>query len=122
MRDFLDPQFGAQFETYLEEIKKKGEFKGLMAVMTRSGEQRIWEYHNTLGSNGGSSSIVRGIAHDVTDRVRAEQSLRASNEQLRNTAREQKRTLHELTLFRALLDQMNDTLLVVDPPPCSSWM
>src|ERR1700692_3187594 len=51
MRDFLDPQYSAQFDTYLEEIRQKGERHGLLAVLTRSGEQRIWEYHNTLVAN-----------------------------------------------------------------------
>src|ERR1700719_4352937 len=30
MRDFLDPQYSAQFETYLEEISQKGERHGLL--------------------------------------------------------------------------------------------
>ena len=59
--------------------------------------------------------IVRGIAHDVTERVRAEKALRATNEKLLKTAREQERMLRELTLFRTLLDQSNDAIEVVDP-------
>ncbi len=115
MRDFVDPQFRAQFDIYLGEIRRTGESQGLLAVVTRSGEQRIWEYHNTLRTEGVARPIVRGIAHDVTDRVRAEKTLRSNNEQLQRTAREQERTLHELTLFRALLDHSNDAIEVVDP-------
>src|ERR1017187_9049453 len=88
MRDFVDPQFGAQFDVYLREIERTGESRGLLAVITRSGEQRIWEDHNTLRPEGVEAPIVRGIAHDVTERVRAEKALRASNEQLMKTARE----------------------------------
>ncbi len=73
------------------------------------------ECHNTLRTDGVARPIVRGMAHDVTDRVRAEKTLRANNEQLRKTASEQERTLHELTLFRALLDQSNDAIKVIDP-------
>jgi PAS domain S-box-containing protein len=115
MRDFLSPQYCAQFETYLEEIKQNGESHGLMAVMTKSGETRIWEYHNTLRTEGSSIPLVRGIAHDVTDRVRAEQTLRATNEQLLRTTSEQRAALRRVTLSRALLDQANDVILVVDP-------
>ena len=115
MRDFLSPQYCAQFETYLEEIKRKGESHGLMAVMTKSGEIRIWEYHNTLRTEGSSIPLVRGIAHDVTDRVRAEQTLRATNEELLRTTSEQRAALRRVTLSRALLDQANDVILVVDP-------
>ncbi len=115
MRDFIDPEFRAQFDDYLREIKDKGVASGLLALLTRSGEQRIWEYHNTLRSEGVEAPIVRGIAHDVTLRVRAEKALRASNEQLVKTAWEQARVLKELTLFRALLDQSHDAIEVIDP-------
>ncbi len=115
MREFVDPQFHSQFDTYLREIEQKGESCGLLAVLTRSGEQRIWEYHNTLQTRGVVKPIVRGIAHDVTERVRAEQALRVSNQKLLKTAREREQTLQELTLFRMLLDQSNDAIEVVDP-------
>jgi len=86
-----------------------------MAVLTRSGEQRIWEYHNTLRTEGVATPIVRGIAHDVTERVRAAKALRATNKELLKTARERERMLRELTLFRTLLDQSNDAVEVIDP-------
>jgi formate hydrogenlyase transcriptional activator len=115
MRDFVDPQFRAQFDVYLREIARTGESRGLLAVLTRSGEQRIWEYHNTLRTEGVPRPIVRGMAHDVTERVRAEKAMRATNEKLLKTAREQDEILQELTLFRMLLDQSNDAIKVIDP-------
>jgi PAS domain S-box-containing protein len=115
IRDFLDPQFRSRFDVYLREIRRTGESRGLMAVLTRSGEQRIWEYHNTLRTEGVATPIVRGIAHDVTERVRAEKALRATNKKLLKTARERERMLRELTLFRTLLDQSNDAIEVIDP-------
>jgi PAS domain S-box-containing protein len=115
MRDFLSPQYGAQFETYLDEIKQNRESHGLMAVTTKSGEIRIWEYHNTLRTEGSSVPLVRGIAHDVTERVRGEQTLRSINQEILRTASEQQEALQRLTLSRALLDQANDVILVVDP-------
>jgi PAS domain S-box-containing protein len=115
LRDFIDPQFRDQFDDYLREIERTGESRGLMAVLTRSGEQRIWEYHNTLRREGVATPIVRGIAHDVTERVRAEKALRATNRELLKTARERERMLHELRLFRTLLDQSNDAIEVIDP-------
>src|SRR5580704_7081105 len=114
MRDFLDPQYRDQFDVYLREIERTGEARGLMAVLTRSGEQRIWEYHNTLRTDGVATPIVRGMAHDVTERVRAEKALRATNEELRKTALARERMLHELTLFRTLLDQSSDSIEVID--------
>ncbi|MGA3087106.1 MAG: PAS domain S-box protein [Terriglobales bacterium] len=115
MRDFVDPQFRAQFDDYLREIKATGESQGLLAVRTRSGEQRIWEYHNTLRTTGVNTPIVRGMAHDVTARVGAEKALRESNEELQKAARERARNVRELTLFRTLLDQSSDDIKVLDP-------
>jgi formate hydrogenlyase transcriptional activator len=98
MRDFIDPQFRAQFDGYLHEIERTGESRGLMAVVTRSGEQRIWEYHNTLRTEGVAAPIVRGIAHDVTERVRAEKAVATLVLQLR----EAKKKLTEERLYLEL--------------------
>jgi len=80
MREFLLPEARAQFDESLATIKKDGFVKGLMAVLTKTGERRIWEYHNTLRTDGVSTPIVRGIAHDVTDQKRIERALRLSEE------------------------------------------
>jgi len=80
MGEFLLPEARAQFDESLASIKKDGFVKGLMAVLTKTGERRIWEYHNTLRTDGVSTPIVRGIAHDVTDQKRIERALRLSEE------------------------------------------
>jgi formate hydrogenlyase transcriptional activator len=80
MQEILAPEFRPQFDAYLVQIGSKGEAKGLMAVMTRTGERRIWEYRNTLRTEGVASPIVRGMAHDVTERMRAEKELQAAAE------------------------------------------
>src|ERR1700690_687760 len=41
LRDFIDPQFLAEYDAYLREIKRMGESHGMVAVMTRSGERRF---------------------------------------------------------------------------------
>src|SRR5208283_4614646 len=93
MRDLVDPQFRAQFDVYLREIERTGESRGLLAVITRSGEQRIWEYHNTLRTEGVETPIVRGIAHDVTEQRRTEKRLREVSESLLDKVRDGERTI-----------------------------
>jgi PAS domain S-box-containing protein len=115
IQDVIAPQFRDQCEAYLREIERTGESRGLLAVVTKTGEQRIWKYHSTLRTEGVAVPIVRGTAHDVTERVRAEKALQATNEQMLKTAQERERVLHELTLFRTLLDQSNDAIEVIDP-------
>jgi len=80
VRDFLLPEARPQFDKSLLTIQKEGFVKGSMVVLTKSGERRIWEYHNTLRTDGVTTPIVRGIAHDVTDQKRLEKALRLSEE------------------------------------------
>ena len=72
IRDFLVPEVRGEADTYLAEIKKHGAAKGLLLVQTAAGERRIWEYNNTLRTEGVAAAIVRGTAHDITERKRAE--------------------------------------------------
>ncbi len=115
MRELLAPEFRSGFDSYLEEIERVGEARGLLTVMTRSGERRIWEYHNTLRTEGVASPIVRGLAHDITEQRETEKQLREVSERLLSRVRENERTIGELKLFRTLVDQCNDAIEVVDP-------
>jgi PAS domain S-box-containing protein len=83
MRELMAPEGRDQFEAYLERIKRTGEDKGLLCVMTRTGERRIWEYNNTLRTEGVAAPIVRGMARDITERKRAETALRGSEQRYR---------------------------------------
>lgn len=83
MRDLIVPEARAQFDAYLERIKTKGADEGMLCVLTRTGERRIWEYKNTLRTEGVASPIVRGMARDVTERKRAEAALRKSEQRYR---------------------------------------
>jgi len=80
MRDFLLPEARTQFDESLLTIQKEGFVKGLMVVLTKTGEHRIWEYFNTLRTEGVATPVVRGIAHDVTEQKRLERALRLSEE------------------------------------------
>src|SRR5206468_11820163 len=82
IRDILAPEGRHLFDDYLARIKRDGFATGLMMVRTRSGEKRIWEYHNTLRTEGVASPIVRGMAHDITERMRAERELQKSQARL----------------------------------------
>jgi formate hydrogenlyase transcriptional activator len=83
MRDLIAPDYRGMFDEYLARIKANGADKGLLCVMTRSGEPRIWEYNNTLRTDGVPTPIVRGMAHDITDKRRAELTSQASEHRYR---------------------------------------
>jgi PAS domain S-box-containing protein len=75
LRDVLAPEVRKQFKAYLAEIQAKGSASGMLLIQTKSGEKRIWEYNNTLRTEGAAESIVRGMAQDVTERKQAESQL-----------------------------------------------
>jgi PAS domain S-box-containing protein len=114
MRELVSPEFRAQFEDYLKQIGETGEASGLLSVLTRSGERRIWRYHNTLRKTDAAPQVVCGIAHDVTEQLRTEKMMRETSENLLAEIRKNEATIRELKLFRVLVDQSNDAVVVVD--------
>ena len=71
IRDGLLPEYRDQFDEYLATMKTEGSARGVMKVRTANGEIRLWEYYNTLRTEGVATPIVRGMAHDVTERREA---------------------------------------------------
>jgi formate hydrogenlyase transcriptional activator len=94
MRGLIVPEFRGQFDEYLTNIQRDGVARGLLCVATRAGQQRVWEYQNTLHTAAGSPPTVQSAARDITERREAE---------------------HSLGLLRLLIDHSNDAIEVVDP-------
>jgi PAS domain S-box-containing protein len=84
LRDYLAPEVRDQFDEYLNTIQNEGFAKGVMVVQTNTGERRFWEYYNTLRTEGVETPIVRGMAHDITERRRAEEALRHAERKYRD--------------------------------------
>lgn len=78
LRDFVPPEARHHCDAYLSEVRRNGLATGLLPVLTKSGELRFWEFKNSLRTEGVSSPIVRGLAHDVTDQKRAQEQLQRS--------------------------------------------
>jgi PAS domain S-box-containing protein len=75
LSDFLPSDVLPMFDAYLDTLLKERYAQGLMKVLTRDGEERILAYRNSLRTQGMTQPIVRCMAHDVTERVRAEGAL-----------------------------------------------
>ena len=86
LRDILLPEVRDAFDAYLANISLYGSAEGELFVQTRSGEQRIWEYKNTLRTEGVITPVVRGIARDVTERNQYEQALDEERERFTKLA------------------------------------
>ena len=86
LRDFIPPRHRAAFDRYLEAIRTQGRACGLITIVAKNGEERIWEYRNTLRTTGVPEPIVRGYARDITEQYRAERALRESEARFRTLA------------------------------------
>src|SRR6185503_10720357 len=83
IRDVLAPEVRDQFDEYMARLSKDGATTGIMYVQSKSGERRVWDYHNSLRTEGVDTPIVRGMARDITEERRAQQALRESEERYR---------------------------------------
>jgi PAS domain S-box-containing protein len=111
MRELIAPEFQAKFEKYLKRIANDGHAEGVLAVVSRSSERRIWEYHNTLRTEGVEFPMVRGTARDVT--ARSLEAQRPGRQVLNSTS--DKEHFPQLQLFRAMVDQSSDALTIIEP-------
>jgi PAS domain S-box-containing protein len=87
MRDLLAPRFRDLYPAFAERVLRNGQDKGYMVVITKNGEERVWEYTSTLRSTGVSAPVIRGMAHDVTERFRAQEALRLSEQKFETAFR-----------------------------------
>jgi PAS domain S-box-containing protein len=101
VRDLIPEKYKHEFEGYLKRIKKYGKDEGLMRVVTKDGVEHILEYRNTLvyATDGSHEPVgVQGFASDVTDRMRAEQALRESEEKYRSILENMEEGYYEVDL------------------------
>jgi PAS domain S-box-containing protein len=80
LKDILAPSSQYLFDEYLKNISKKKSDKGLMQIINRNGEKRIWQYHNYLYDQADESYVI-GSSQDITDRIKMEEQLRKAKEE-----------------------------------------
>jgi PAS domain S-box-containing protein len=82
LSDFLAPRVRRLFPVYLERIGKTGKDAGMLRVVTRSGEVRVWAYRNARYEPPSGEPYVVGYAQDVTEIVEAGAVLRSAKREL----------------------------------------
>ena len=95
LRDVLAPSVRALFPRYLERVARAAGDEGLMLVVTREGEERIWTYSNVRCQDPGGSPYVLGHAHDITD-IKRSDARAGEAEALRSVAQLALATAHEI--------------------------
>lgn len=81
IRELLPPGPEFAFDRYLEDIQHNQVASGDMPVMDSKGQKLVWSYVNRLIDDGmGKPAYVLGHAQDITERIKMQKALRASQE------------------------------------------
>src|SRR5262245_49872026 len=78
----LAPAMRPLFGAYLECIRSQPTDSGLMRVMTKHGEERVWAYQNIRYEEPGRPPYVLGHAQDITERYQRDQELKQVRDEL----------------------------------------
>lgn len=95
LAEFLAPSVRPMFGQYLDRIAHQPSDEGLMLVVSRAGEERIWTYSNVRGQDGSGRAYVLGHAQDITDLKRSD-ARAVEAEALRSVAQLALATAHEI--------------------------
>ncbi len=79
LSDFLLPAQPDDFTNYLDDILKAKRVQSSAKFQAPGGKQIVLEFDNTLRVNG-TQAVIRCIARDVTDRVRATEAVRTTED------------------------------------------
>jgi PAS domain S-box-containing protein len=114
LREFLAPAVQPLFETYLARLQRQPTDSGLMRLVTKTGEERLWLYHNVRYEEAGTDPYVIGHALDVTEQVSAGQALQQAHADLKARVKERTAALQEAeTTYRTLVEQAQDAIIIV---------
>lgn len=64
------------FYKYIHSLDNENSVIGTIKLKDRNGRERIFEYQNTIAKEFNLTSAIRGIARDVTERIKAELELK----------------------------------------------
>ena len=110
LRDFVTPEAQAHCDAYLAEVQREGVARGVLPVVTKRGEVRLWEYNNSLRQDGISGPVIRGLAHDVTEQKQAEAARRSSEEKFARAFRSSPVEMVITSLEDGRMVEVNETL------------
>jgi two-component system, sensor histidine kinase and response regulator len=94
--EYISPSAQPVFPRYLERIAAEPHLSGLLNLINKKGEERIWMYRNSRIAEPGTEAYVLGFAQDVTDSKRAEQAVVERDRRFRDLFYDAPVAYHEL--------------------------
>lgn len=85
---FLTPTTRPLFQAYLQRIRQQPTDSGLMRLLTKDGQERVWSYHNVRSTPAGQAPYVLGHAQDITERIQLEEALKTARTELESRVAE----------------------------------
>jgi PAS domain S-box-containing protein len=95
--EFISPTVQPAFDHYLKLIAAEPSVNGLMNLITKEGEERVWTYRNARIEGQSKAVYVLGHAQDITERKQAEEALKQSEER-----------------YRTIIEDMTDSYIETD--------
>ena len=76
LAEFLPVEQQAGIGAFLREIANEGLSKGLLPLVSKSGQHLMWRYDSVLVSEPGEEPYIIGHAQDVTELIKAQEQLK----------------------------------------------
>jgi two-component system cell cycle sensor histidine kinase/response regulator CckA len=93
----LPPGQEDSYDLYIRILKRDGTARGRMSVTTKDGQPRIWEYRNTLHLDGRHSTVVSGLARDITESIALSREARDREDH-----------------FRSIIENISDVIAIIE--------
>ena len=111
IRDIIPSRYQDKFDRYIGNILSKGSDEGYLTGITKSGEEVILEYRNTLiYDSDGIPKAVQGAARNVTKRFKAEKALRESEEKYKELVQYAPAGIYEFDMQKLRFISVNDVM------------
>ncbi len=83
LKMLIAPEHKDKFEDYLSEIKENGKVSGLLQIITKDKQKRVWLYQNTLYKNNEDTSYIIASSIDITESVKAKHEIEKQQQFIR---------------------------------------
>lgn len=83
LQEIIPREEHAELQRYLQDVSTKDRARGIITIRMPSGEERTFQYRSELVRGSDREGLVRGLAMEITERLRSEAALKKNEEKYR---------------------------------------